>query len=422
MDYDLRYVEEKYEEIKNSMKKRGIDYPVDELLSLYKEIKQKQRELDSKRHEKNLISEKVSKGEKDINLINKAKSLNEEIKNLENEINEKKKRAYDLFLRMPNILDEDVPIGKDDSENVEIKRVGKIKSFDFTPLSHTEIGLKRDLIDLERAAKVAGSRFYYLKGKLVKLSLALENFAIDKLMSKGYIPIIPPFMMNKEAYSGITSLSDFEDALYKVTGKEDTGEIERYLISTAEHPIGAMYMHEAIPEESLPLKYVGLSPAFRREAGSHGKDTKGIFRVHQFDKVEQFIFCKPEDSKKLHEELLANAEEIYQDLEIPYRVVNICTGDIGIVASKKYDIEGFMPAQGKYRELVSCSNCTDWQSRRLDIKYVDKHGNKYFVHTLNSTAIAIERTIVAIIENYQRKDGTIEIPSKLVPYTGFKEI
>ncbi|MCW1291741.1 MAG: serine--tRNA ligase [Candidatus Rehaiarchaeum fermentans] len=422
MDYDLRYVEEKYEEIKNSMKKRGIDYPVDELLSLYKEIKQKQKELDLKRHEKNLISEKISKGEKDINLINKAKSLNEEIKNLENEINEKKKRAYDLFLRMPNILDEDVPIGKDDSENAEIKRVGKIKSFDFTPLSHTEIGLKRDLIDLERAAKVAGSRFYYLKGKLVKLSLALENFAIDKLMSKGYIPIIPPFMMNKEAYSGITSLSDFEDALYKVSGKEDTGEIERYLISTAEHPIGAMYMHEAIPEESLPLKYVGLSPAFRREAGSHGKDTKGIFRVHQFDKVEQFIFCKPEDSKTLHEELLANAEEIYQDLEIPYRVVNICTGDIGIVASKKYDIEGFMPAQGKYRELVSCSNCTDWQSRRLDIKYVDKHGNKYFVHTLNSTAIAIERTIVAIIENYQRKDGIIEIPTKLVPYTGFKEI
>ena len=229
-------------------------------------------------------------------------------------------------------------------------------------------------------------------------------------------------MLKKEAYEGVTSLQDFEDVLYKVVGKEDTGEEDRYLIATSEHPMAAMYMNEDIPEDKLPLKFVGISPCFRREAGSHGKDTKGIFRVHQFTKIEQFIFSKPEDSKKLHEELMANAEEIYKELGIPYRVVNICTGDIGIVAAKKYDLEVFMPATGEYRELVSCSNCTDWQALRLDIKYDDR-GERKYAHTLNSTASgSIERLIVAIVENYSNDDGTVTMPDALVPYMGKRKI
>jgi seryl-tRNA synthetase len=223
-------------------------------------------------------------------------------------------------------------------------------------------------------------------------------------------------MIKREPYEGVTSLADFEDTLYKIEGED------LYLIATSEHPMGAMFMNEILPAETLPLKYAGISPCFRKEAGAHGKDTKGIFRVHQFNKIEQFIFCKPEDSWKLHEELLANAEGIYQKLGIPYRIVNICTGDIGTVAAKKYDIEAWMPVQKMFREVVSCSNCTDYQSRRLNVRYREKTGEKSeFVHTLNSTAIATQRTIVAIIENYQQSDGSLKVPKALVPYMGKTE-
>jgi seryl-tRNA synthetase len=225
--------------------------------------------------------------------------------------------------------------------------------------------------------------------------------------------IEPPFLIRREPYEGVTSLGDFEDTLYKVEGED------LYLIATSEHPMAAMFMNEILPTDSLPIRLVAISPCFRKEAGAHGKDTKGIFRVHQFNKVEQFIFCKPEDSYKFHEELLRNAEEIYQKLDIPYRVVNICTGDIGTVAAKKYDIEAWMPIQKTFREVVSCSNCTDYQARRLNIRYREKTGEKSeFVHTLNSTAIAMQRTIVAIVENYQQSDGSVRIPRALIPYMG----
>jgi seryl-tRNA synthetase len=273
-----------------------------------------------------------------------------------------------------------------------------------------------DLVDLDRAAKVSGARFYYMKNEAVLLELALERFAMDLLREKGFAIIEPPFMIKREPYEGVTSLADFEDTLYKIEGED------LYLIATSEHPMGAMFMNEILPAETLPLKYAGISPCFRKEAGAHGKDTKGIFRVHQFNKIEQFIFCKPEDSWKLHEELLANAEGIYQKLGIPYRIVNICTGDIGTVAAKKYDIEAWMPVQKMFREVVSCSNCTDYQSRRLNVRYREKTGEKSeFVHTLNSTAIATQRTIVAIIENYQQSDGSLKVPKALVPYMGKTE-
>jgi seryl-tRNA synthetase len=241
--------------------------------------------------------------------------------------------------------------------------------------------------------------------------MSIHRMAMDMMVKKGFTPILPPFMMRREPYEGVTDLADFENVMYKI-GNEDL-----YLIATSEHPIAAMHMNEILEEERLPLKYAGISTCFRKEAGAHGKDTKGIFRVHQFNKVEQFVFCKPEDSWKLHEELLANAEEVFKALEIPYRVVNVCTGDIGIVAAKKYDMEAWMPVQKAYREVISCSNCTAYQSVRLNVKYgkVGAEGKEY-VHTLNSTAVATPRAIVAIMENHQNKDGSISIPKALRPY------
>jgi seryl-tRNA synthetase len=267
---------------------------------------------------------------------------------------------------------------------------------------------------MERAGKISGARFFYLKNQVAQLDMALMSFAIEELTKKSYTPIIPPYLMKREAYEGVTALGDFADVLYKAENED------LYLIATSEHPMAAMFMNEVLKEQDMPLKLAGISTCFRKEAGAHGKDTRGIFRTHQFNKVEQFIFCKPEDSAKLHEELLQNAEELLQKLELPHRVVNVCTGDIGTVAAKKYDIEAWMPAQNGYREVVSCSNCTDYQARRLGIRYREKEGAppKGFVHTLNSTAIATGRTIVAILENNQQQDGTINIPKALRKYMG----
>ncbi|MEM3592402.1 MAG: serine--tRNA ligase, partial [Candidatus Micrarchaeia archaeon] len=258
---------------------------------------------------------------------------------------------------------------------------------------------------------------YYLKNDLVLLDMALQRMVMELMVKKGFTPVYPPFMLKRKPYEGVTDLGTFEEALYKIEGED------LYLISTSEHPIAAMHMGEIIEEERLPLKYVGISACFRKEAGAHGKDTKGIFRVHQFNKIEQFVFCKPEDSWNIHEELIRNAEEIFQKIEVPYRIVNICTGEIGIVAAKKYDLEAWMPAQNTYREMISCSNCTSYQAIRLNIRYgkVGAEGKEY-VHTLNSTAIATPRAIVAIMENHQDRDGSIIIPKAVVPYFGKERI
>jgi len=273
------------------------------------------------------------------------------------------------------------------------------------------------LVDMERAAKISGARFYFLKNELVMLNLALQRFALEYLSKKGFEIIEPPFMINKKAMAGVIPMGDFEEVIYKIEDED------LFLIATAEHPLGAMRMKEILDKKELPVKYAGISPCFRKEAGAHGKDTKGIFRVHQFDKIEQFIFCEPKDSWKLHEELIKNAEGIFKALKVPYRGVNICTGDVGYVAAKKYDIEGWFPGQGKYRELCSCSNCTDYQSRRLAVKYrPEQHLKSEYVHTLNSTAIAIQRAICCIAENYQTKKG-FKIPKVLQEYMGgLKEV
>ncbi len=422
-----KYVRDHIDEIRESLRKRRSDYPVDEILDLDKRIramKTEMQELQARRNRESLEIADLKKAGKDIkDAVDSLKTVKDKITDIEKKLPEYENRAEYLIMNLPNTLHESVPYGEDDSQNVEVKRWGDTsKTLDK---GHSEIFEGLGLVDTERAAKVAGARFYYLKGDLVLLSQSLIRFALDELSKKGFMPIEPPFMMRKSLYKGVTGLGDFEEALYRATstkeaeGKESLEKLdeELFMIATAEHPMAAMHAGEVLSAKDLPIKYVGVSPCFRREAGAHGKDTKGIFRVHQFDKVEQFVFCREEDSWRIFEELRQNEEDIYQKLGIPYHVVNICTGDIGVVAAKKYDVEGWFPNQGKYRELTSCSNCTDWQSMRLDIKYDDK-GERHYVHTLNATGISIERTLAVIAENYANADGTISVPDALVKYMG----
>ncbi|MEM0154955.1 MAG: serine--tRNA ligase [Methanothrix sp.] len=420
-----KYVRDHIQEIRASLQKRRSEYPIDELLKLDEQWRAAKTELQEMQTKRNRLSMEVAKlkkeGKEAKAQINEVADMKDRMQELDKSIDAAQKKIESLLLNMPNVLHESVPYGASDENNVEIRRWGDAtKRIDK---GHEEILGSMGLIDIERAAKISGARFYFLKGDIALLEQALISFGLDELVKKGYTPIAPPLMMKREYYKGATALGDFEEQLYKVTDPADVndiGDYERmeedlYMISTAEHPMAAMHAGEVFSAKELPLKYVGISPAFRREAGSHGKDTKGIFRVHQFYKLEQFIFSKPEDSWKHYDELLGNSEYLVQKLGIPYHVIDICTGDIGVVAAKKNDIEAYLPGQGKYREIVSCSNCTDWQSLRLDIKY-DENGERKYVHTLNSTAIAISRMIVAIAENYYNGDGTITVPKVLVPY------
>ncbi len=430
MNYDLNYVNEHRDELLSSIKKRfltpPIENPVDRLIELNQLIKKTRSEVDELRHKRNIISREFAENngnteEKEQDRKN-VRDIMQQIKKEEDEISKYEEEAKNLFLWLPNVVSPDAPEGKDDNDNVEIRKVGEIKKRDFVTKSHIDIGQERRLLDTEKAAKIAGSRFVFIRGKLVQLELALEMYSIQKIASKEYTPIIPPFMIRRDIYSGIAHMATFEDALYKVTGVEEEGEEERFLISTTEHPLIAQYSNEVIPEEELPIKMVGVSPAFRKEAGAHGRDTKGIFRLHQFDQTEQIVLCKPEDSKRFHEEMLGNIEDIWKELNIPYRVVSCSTGDMGVRDVKQYDIEAYLYSQDKYREVGSFDNTTDWISRRLNIKYMDKKGNKDYVYTLDGTGLPIQRTMIAIIDTYQEKDGTIIIPEVLRKYTGFNEI
>ena len=320
-------------------------------------------------------------------------------------------RVREVLMRLPNLLHESVPYGVDDTENVEVRRWGEPPRFGFEPIGHVEIATRLGVMDLERAAKVSGSGFYYLRNELVLLDYALMRYAVDHLVAKGYTLIEPPYMLRRRPYEGVTDLKDFEDVMYKVEGDD------LYLIATSEHSLAAMFLDEVLNAEDLPVKLVGLSPCFRREVGTHSKYTKGLFRVHRFNKVEQFIFSLPEQSWGLHEELQANCEELYQGLGLHYRVVNVCTGDIGIVPAKKYDVEAWM-ADGEFREIGSNSNCTDYQARRLNVRYRMKEGQAPagFVHTLNNTALATSRTMIAVLEQYQQGNGSVIVPEVLRKY------
>lgn len=321
------------------------------------------------------------------------------------------------LMNLPNLLHPSVPKGESDEDNEELYQVGETEVPDYSLLPHAELIEELGVGDFDRAAKVSGHGFVFLKKDLVLLDYAIMNYSLKNLIEKGYEPIEPPFLMRREPYEGTVDLSDFEDVMYKVEDED------LYLIATSEHPIAAMYKDEILSEEDLPKKFVGISPCFRREVGSHGIDTKGLFRMHQFNKVEQFVFSKPENSWDYHEELLQNTEELMKDLGIPYRVVNVCTGDIGTIAAKKYDIEAWSPRQKEYIEIISCSNCTDYQARRLNIRMGKVGaGEKEIVHTLNSTALATSRTMVALLENNQQEDGTVEIPEPLQEYMNGKEV
>ena len=416
---DIKLIRENPDFVKNNLMKRGNPENskiLDELVDLDRLWRLNLTKLNDLRHKRKLITAEIAalkKARKDAKgKVEKAKTIDSEITSIQAEVARAEEKMHGYLMRLPNLLHETVPVGKDENENVQMRTWGDIPKFSFPVKNHIDLGLDLDIIDIERAGKVAGSRFFYLKREGVLLDMALMSFAMEEITKRGYMPVEPPYLMRREAYEGVTALSDFGDVLYKIESEN------LYLIATSEHPMAAMFMNEVLKEEDLPLKLAGISACFRKEAGAHGKDTRGIFRTHQFNKVEQFVFCKPENSWKLHEELIRNAEELVQKLGLPYRVVNVCTGDIGTVAAKKYDIEAWMPAQNAYREIISCSNCTDYQARRLGIRYREKEGAppKGFLHTLNSTAIATGRTIVAILENFQQEDGSIVFPEVLRKY------
>ena len=422
---DIRVVRENPDIVRQSLRKRGLAervVEVDQLLQLDADWRRLQAEADQLRKKRNEITGAIAEARKKkaetSGLMKEADSIPDKIKTIGSEIDEERQRIDAILLNLPNIVHDSVPFGKSEEDNVEIRKWGTIPKFDFKTLDHIDLGLKRGLIDFEKAGRVAGARFYYLRDDLVRLNHALIRYGLDFVSKRGFQLYQPPYFLRREVIAGAVSLGDFEEMIYKVDGED------LYLIPTAEHALLALQFHDIIDLPALPLRYAGVSPCFRKEAGAHGRDTKGIFRVHQFEKVEMFIFANPEDSWKLHEELIQNVEQFFQSLMIPYRIVNVCTGDLGTVAAKKYDLEAWLPGQGKYRELASCSNCTSYQAVRSKVRYREKPSlpTKY-VHTLNSTLVATERAIVAIMENNQTRDGTIAVPQVLQSYmNGQREI
>jgi seryl-tRNA synthetase len=417
---DIKFVRENPEKIIASLKKRGYELNFDNFLTLEKQRLYFLREIEQKRAIRNSVSQDIAKlkksgedGQKVEELISEMRELGDEINNLENKLREIEEKVQDFLLFIPNIPHDSVPLGKDETENVEIRRWGKQRDFDFEPLNHWDIGEILGIIDFERAGKIAGSRFAVMKGAGARLERALINFMLDLHISRGYIEIFPPLLVNRASMIGTGQLPKFEEELFR------TVEPEFYLIPTAEVPVTNLHREEILSEDDLPIYYVSFTPCFRREAGSHGKDVRGLIRQHQFNKVELVKFVKPEDSYEELETLTKEAEEVLQRLGLHYRVVSLCTGDLGFSAAKTYDIEVWLPGQKRYREISSCSNFEDFQARRANIRF-RRRGKKgtEFVHTLNGSGLAIGRTVVAILENYQQKDGSVIIPEALRPYMG----
>ncbi len=413
---DVKLLREDAGAVRRGLEKRaatGKSGLVDEAIECDANWRKLKTEVEMLRHEQNkLTAEVASLKKKGMPVEDKLKEVGgipQRIKSLDAEADQKQGRLNQILLSIPNLLHESVPVGATEEQNLVVRKWGKTE-FGFEPKHHIDVLAGLGMVDMERAAKVAGARFSFLKGDAVRLEHAILQYALDFLRKKGFVAVEPPFMLNRAAYEGVVNLEDFGPVIYKIEGED------LHLIATSEHPLVAMHKDEILNSADLPMKYCGLSPCFRVEAGAHGKDTKGIFRAHQFYKVEQIVFSKPEDSWKLHEELVANVERIYQDFGIPYRVVLLCSGDTGFMSAKTYDVEAWLPSQQKYREMASASNVTDFQARRLHIRYREKPSEPTkLVHTLNSTAV-VTRTLVAMIENFQQKDGTVKIPNVLVPY------
>ena len=416
---DIKLIRQNPKIVKEGSKNKGIRVDIDRLLEVDKKRRETLQALESIQAQKNKASKKIPeiKDEKEKRkIILQMRELDKNSDRLTKTAKKLDKEFNKLMLQIPNLPQDDVPVGKDERENVVLKEVGEKPKFDFKPRDYMEIAERLDLIDVQRAAKISGTRFGYLKNEAVLLEFALVNFAFDNLLKEGFSPIIPPIMIKEEMARGMGYVEQLD--------KEEAYYLEKdnlYLVGTAEQSIGPYFANEILEENDLPKRFAGFSTCFRREAGAYGKDTRGIFRVHQFDKIEMFSFCKPEDSIKEHQFFLDLEEKLMQLLKIPYRVIRICTGDLGFPAAAKYDIEAWLPSENRYRETHSTSNCTDFQTRRLKIRYHDKNGNLNFVHTVNGTAFS-QRPILAIIENYQQKDGGILVPEILQKYLSFKII
>jgi len=414
---DPKILRENPDKIKKMLKDRGLEYNLDGLIQLDKQRRNLIMETDEFRKKRNEISLEIGKkkkaGQDPSALLDEMKKVSTQLEELESKQNTVESDYAKLAYTVPNLIHETVPIGADATTNQEVRTWGKIPKLDFKIQDHVDFSVNSDLVDLERASKVAGARFYFLKNDLVRLNQALIQFGLEFLDEKNYKLIQPPYMINKKSMEGAIIAEDFENVIYKVQDED------LYLIGTSEHALAAMHSGEILDGKALPIRYAGISPCFRKEAGAHGKDQKGIFRVHQFEKIEQFVFSRPEDSWKEHEKMISIAEEFYQKLGIPYKVMLLSSGDMGKISAKTFDIEAWMQGQNAFREIVSCSNCLDYQARRLKIRFRDKTNEQtQYVHTLNSTLVATSRTLVAIMENFQTKDGHISVPEVLQKYVG----
>ena len=412
---NIKLIRENPEKVKQACQNKNIVLDVDEIVALDKKKRELLAIIEGLKAEQNKIS-RGGADNKDIFL--QAKQLKDKIKGLEPELAEVESNLEKLLLLLPNIPLDDVPVGKDESGNVVLRTVFRKPIYLFSkPKDYMELAENLDIIDTERASKTSGSRFGFIKGELPLLEFGLVQLAMDIARKEDFTPIIPPVLLKEEMAKG-TGYFEGEDKNEAYFLSED----KLYLVGTSEQSLISMHANEVLSEDDLPLRYIAFSTCFRREAGSYGKDTKGILRVHQFDKVEMVVFSKPEDSEREHQLLLSIEEKLMKLLKLPYQVMNICTGDLGRPAAKKYDIETWLPSEKKYRETHSTSNCTDFQARNLNIRYKDKSGKLYFVHTLNGTAFAIGRMLIMILENYQQKDGSIKVPKALQKYVGLKVI
>ncbi|HID95134.1 MAG TPA: serine--tRNA ligase [Candidatus Latescibacteria bacterium] len=414
---DLKFIRKNPDLVREGARKKGMNIRLDEILKLDEGRRKLIGEVEGLRAaQKKANLEMRERPERKEGLIQEMKQVSQDLKEAEALLKRTEESLNALLLEIPNLPHESVPEGKDETENVVVRRWGEPKDLGFKPKDHVTLGQELDIIDIGRASKVSGTRFCYLKNEAVLLEFALIHFAFNLLIKEGFIPVIPPILAREEIFFGMGYLPSADQEMYKTTPDN------MRLAATSEQTLGPLHRDEILDGGRLPLRYAGFSSCFRREAGSYGKDVRGIFRVHQFDKVEMFSFCRKEQSWDEHEYLVSLEERIIQALQIPYQVVMMCTGDLGVPAAKKYDIEMWMPGQGRYRETHSCSNCTDFQARRLNIRYRHDKAPLEFVHTLNGTAVAVGRTLIAILENYQQEDGSILVPEILRPYMKMEKI
>jgi len=413
---DPNLLKDNIEILEKNINRRGLDVDLDNLIKLNEERKSARFDAEQKRSEQKEMGKQIANSSKEEKeeLLKQASALSDEVKSLFEIVEKKDQDFFDLWIKLPNLISETSPDGKTDADNKEIKQVGTINDIS-SPKSHIEIGEELGLIDVQKAAEVSGSRFSYLFGDLVKIEFSLVSWALNKLSDKGFTPTVPPVLVRENALYGTGFFPDDAEQVYEIPNDE------LFLVGTSEVPLAALHSNEIVDIDNLPVRYAGFSTCFRREAGTYGKDTSGIFRVHQFDKVEMFSFCNPENSLDEHEFILSIEEELLQELEIPYRVVDVCAGDLGASASKKYDIEAWIPSQNTYREVTSCSNTTDFQARRLNIRTKDNDSTKT-IHTLNGTAIAVGRILIALIENNQTEDGKVEFSDNVANILGVNKL